>query len=176
MVLLCATTLYATYPPFRKSVDDQVQRARTRVTDAIGGHLSPIHATGVAADAEEPGHPPLNAADEVLGTHWLAPWSASKNPALSFTFAHRVTLKKLILHSGASDAYVRNGRPSLLRLVFSNGESFVIVPKDTSEAQTFSISHAVLITGMQVQVGAVYPGSAGSDVAITDLELFGLTT
>jgi hypothetical protein len=176
VALLCAGALYGTYPPFRNAVDTGTRGLKARVTSAIDSNLSPIHAVSVTASAAAPGHPALNAADELLNTYWLAPWSASSEPTLTFEFAHRVTLQKIILHSGAADAYIQNGRPSELRLAFSNGESFTIVPQDTSQGQTFSISHAVLITSLKIQVGAVYPGSSGSTVAVSEIELFGLTT
>ncbi|MFI9274107.1 NADase-type glycan-binding domain-containing protein [Kitasatospora sp. NPDC052896] len=173
---LCAGTLYGTYPPFRTAVGGRVRAVKARVTGVFADELSPIHAVSVTANAAQPDHPALSAADELLNTYWLAPWSASPAPTLTFAFSHHVTLNKIILHSGASDAYIQDGRPSELRLMYSNGESFTILPKDTSQAQTFSISHADLITSMRIQVGAVYPGSGGSTVAIAEIELFGLTT
>lgn len=118
----------------------------------------------------------MNAGDELLNKYWLAPWSNSAKPILTFKFAHRVTLMKIILHSGASNSYIKDGRPSVLRLVYSNGESFTIIPKDTSKEQEFSVRHAQLVSSVQIQVGAVYPGSSGSTVAISEVELFGFTT
>lgn len=175
VAVLGAGTLYGAYPPFRHTVDIRSQQLRSRVSGAIGKSLSPVHAVSVTANVSEAGHPALNAADELVNTYWLAPWSPSHLPTLTFTFAHRVTLEKIILHAGAGAAYVQEGRPSELHLVYSNGESFTIVPQDTSQGQTFSLSHADLITGMQIQVGAVYPGSSGSAVAVAEIELFGLT-
>jgi len=176
VAVLCAGLLYGGYPPFRDAVDGRAQSLKSRVAGTIGSDLSPIHAVSMTANVSERGYPALNAADELLDTYWLAPWSASKEPTLTFGFAHHVTLEKLILHSGASNAYIQDGRPSELRLVYSDGESSTIVPQDTSQAQTFTISHAELITSMQIQVSAVYPGGSGSDVAVAEIELFGLTT
>ncbi|QMU78014.1 hypothetical protein GXW83_22265 [Streptacidiphilus sp. PB12-B1b] len=176
VALLCAGTLYGVYPPFRNTVDGRARNLKAQVTDTIGDHLSPVHAVSVTANVSERGYPALNAADELLNTYWLAPWSTSSEPTLTFDFAHRVTLRKVILHLGASNAYIQDGRPSELRLTYSNGESFTIIPQDTSQAQTFTISHADLITSMRVEVGAVYPGGSGSTVATAEIELFGFTT
>ncbi|MEV5957021.1 discoidin domain-containing protein [Streptomyces sp. NPDC051987] len=176
VALLCGGTLYGTYPPFRHTVDSRARSLKARVTGAVAHDLSPIHAVSVTANASEHGHPALNAADELLDTYWLAPWSTSAEPALTLKFAHRVTLMKIILHSGASNAYIRDGRPSQIRLTYSNGESFTIVPKDTSQEQDFSVSHAALVTSVRIQVGAVYPGSSGSTAAVSEIELFGFTT
>ncbi len=175
MAVLCAGTLYGVYPPFRTTVNAQTQKLKVWATGTIDAGLSPVHADSVTADQQEPGHPGLDAADELLTTYWLAPWSTSKEPTLTFHFSHHVTLRKIILHSGASDAYIQDGRPSNLRLLYSNGESFTILPQDTSQEQTFTISHAELITSLRIQVGGVYPGSGGSSVAIAEIELFGLS-
>ncbi|WP_042381215.1 NADase-type glycan-binding domain-containing protein [Streptacidiphilus melanogenes] len=174
VAILCGGALYGAYPPFRTTVNAEVQKVKGLATGTLDAQLSPIHADSVTADRQEPGHPGLDAADELLTSYWLAPWSASKEPTLTFHFAHRVTLKKIILHSGASNAYIQDGRPSELRLLYSNGESFTFFPQDTSQQQTFTISHADLITGLQVQVGSVYAGSSGSSVAVAEIELFGL--
>jgi hypothetical protein len=175
--ILCAGTCYGAYPPFRQSVDSRAQRLKTQFTTAIGIGLSPIHATSpVVANVSAPGYPGSNAADEATNTYWLAPWSTSPYPTLTFKFDHHVTLEKIILRSGAADAFIQYGRPSELRLLYSNGESFTLTPQDIPQPQTFSISHAELITSMQVQVGGVYQGNNGSTVAITEIELFGLTT
>lgn len=176
VVLLCGGALYGTYPPFRNAVDGRAQDLKSHVTSTIGGSLSPVHAVSVTASASERGYPALNAADELLSTYWLAPWSDAATPTLTFDFAHHVTLRKIILHSGASNAYIQYGRPSELRLTYSNGESFTVFPKDTSQAQTFTISHADLVTSMRLDVGAVYSGGSGSTVAVTEIELFGYTT
>lgn len=176
VVVLCGGVLYGAYPPFRNLVDGKVDNIKANVTNTIGDNLSPVHAVSVTASAAAKGHPALAAADELTTTYWLAPWSTTSEPTLTLAFDHKVTLRKLILHSGASDAYIQDGRPSELRLLFSNGESYTITPTDTSQPQTFSISHAELISSVQIQVGATYPGSSGSTVAITEVELFGLNS
>jgi hypothetical protein len=165
--------LYGAYPPFRNTVNNTVESDKKHVSNDIGIDLAPIHAVKVSASTSTAGFPPLNAADENLSTYWLAPWSSTAEPALTFTFSGHVTVEKMILHVGASNAYIQDGRPSELRLVFSNGESDTITPQDTAQGQTFSISHAEVISSMQIEVAGVYPGSSGSNVAIAEVELFG---
>lgn len=172
--VLAGGALYGAYPPLRIAVNHRVTAIKQEILNAADQTLAPIHAVRVDADVQAPGHPPLLAADELTNTYWLAPWTASPAPQLVLTFSHPVTLKKLILHSGASDAYVAHGRPSSLRLVFSNHESFTITPQDTSKPQTFDVQHAVLVTSVQIQVTAIYQGSGSPDVAVSEIELFGI--
>lgn len=176
VVVLVGGLLFAAYPPFRHTVNDRFNSLKSRVTNDIGANLSPVHAATVTASATSDGSSPLNAADELLNTYWLAPWSTSAQPTLTFTFTHHVTLKRMILHAGATNTFVQFGRPSQLLLKFSNGESVTISTQDTPQAQTYTISHADLVTSVQIQVTGIDPGASGSDVAITEIELFGYNT
>jgi hypothetical protein len=175
VAILVGGIVYGAYPPFRHTVNNTFESEKTHVSNDIGIDLSPLHAVTVTATKSEPGFGPLNAADENLSTYWLAPWSSTAEPTLTFTFAHHVSVRQLILHVGASNAYIQDGRPSELRLVFSNGESDVITPQDTSQGQTFTVSHADVISSMQIEVAGVYPGSTGSNVAIAEIEFFGFS-
>lgn len=173
VLILLGGILYGAYPPFRHAVNDRYDSLKSRLTNDI--HFSPVHAVSVTANVTSKGSSPVYAADELLNTYWLAPWSDSNEPALTFNFTHRVTLKRMILHSGAGSAFVQHGRPSELLLKFSNGETMTLTPQDTAQQQTLNIDHADLITSVVIQVTGVSPGTSGSDVAITEIELFGLT-
>jgi hypothetical protein len=176
VTVLVGGLLFAVYPPFRHTVDNRFDSLKRRFSNDIDANLSPIHAVKVTATSTSDGSSPLNAADELLNTYWLAPWSTSAQPTLTFTFSRHVTLKKMILHSGATNTFVQFSRPSQLILKFSNGESATILPQDTPQQQTFTIGHADFITSMQIQVAGIDQGSDGSDVAITEIELFGYNT
>jgi hypothetical protein len=173
--LVAGGAVYGVYPPFRDTVNRHVTSIKQKITNEAGQALVPIHAVQVTANASLPRHGASLATDELLNTYWLAPWSPSSVPSLTLTFSHPVTLEKVILHSGASDAYIADGRPSTLHLVFSNHESFTIQPQDTAQAQTYGISHAVLVKSVEIQIPSVYQGSGPSpNVAITEIELFGI--
>jgi hypothetical protein len=176
VVILLGGVLYAAYPPLRNAVNGRYESVKTSITDALGDNLSPIHAVSVTANSTVKGSSPLYAADELLNTYWLAPWSDSSQPVLTFKFSRHVTLLKMILHSGAYNNFVQIGRPASLLLSFSNGETLTLTPQDTAQAQTLNISHADLITSVQIQVTGIYPGYSGSDVAITEIEWFGYNT
>jgi len=174
-VLLIGGVLYGAYPPARHAINNRVQSLKSRVSNDIGANLSPIHAVNVTGNAVSTGSSPLYAADELLNTYWLAPWSTTSEPVLTLSFAHRVTLKRMILHAGAANVFVQYGRPSQLLLRFSNGESVTIQPQDTAQQQTFSISHADLVSSVEIHVTGIDPGTTGSNVAITEIELFGFS-
>ena len=174
VAVILAGVLYGAYPPFRNTVNNAVTSAKNDASNAESAALTPVHPTSATDNGDLPGHPASAAVDESLDTYWLAPWSAGTTPTLTLKFDRPVTLKKLILHSGASDAYIADGRPSSLHLVFSDQESVTLTPQDTSQAQTFNLSHAIQVTSVDIQVTAVYQGSSGSTVALAEVELFAL--
>jgi hypothetical protein len=176
VVILLGGVLYAAYPPLRNAVNGRYESVKTSITDALGDNLSPIHAVSVTANSTVKGSSPLYAADELLDTYWLAPWSDSSQPVLTFKFSRHVTLLRMILHSGAYNDFIQIGRPASLLLSYSNDETQTLIPQDTSQSQTLDISHADLITSVQVQITSINPGASGSDVAITEIEWFGYDT
>lgn len=177
VLILIGGLIYGVYPPFRHTANNWVVSVKNRISNDFNTSLSPIHAVSVTANVTSPGSFPIYAADEGLNTYWLAPWSSSAEPVLTFKFSKHVTLKRMILHSGAGSAFAQHGRPASLRLTFSNGEMMTLIPQDTSTSQTLNIDHADLITSMQIKVTGIDAGSAEpSDVAITEIELFGLST
>jgi hypothetical protein len=176
VTILLGGLVYGVYPPFRNAVNGRYESIKTSITHAIGDDLSPIHAVSVTASSTAPGSSPLYAADENLDTYWLAPWSDSSQPVLTFKFSRHVTLLRMILHSGAYNDFIQIGRPASLLLSYSNDETQTLIPQDTSQPQTLDISHADLITSVQVQITSINPGASGSDVAITEIEWFGYDT
>lgn len=176
VVILVGGLLYGVYPPFRHGIDNRFDNIKGRISNDLGEGLSPIHPASVSANSTAKGSSALYAADENLSTYWLAPWSDSSHPALTFKFSRHVTLRKMILHSGAATGFIQTGRPASFLLSFSNGETDTITPQDTAQPQTIDISHGELVTGVTIEVTGINPGTVGSTVAITEIELFGYDT
>ncbi|MEY9893126.1 hypothetical protein ABIA31_006804 [Catenulispora sp. MAP5-51] len=174
VVILVGGLVYGAYPPFRSMVNGRVKGAKTSVMNAIGDGLQPIRPAGQSASAAMAGHPAAAAADLNTNTYWAAPWSMQAEATLTFDFGRRVTLKKIIVYSGAADAYTQDGRPSELVLKYSDGESSTIAMSDTPKQQEFPLSHAAGVTSVTIQVGSVYPDDAETTVAVADVEFFGL--
>jgi hypothetical protein len=174
VVVLVGGVAYGAYPPFRTYVNGEVNAAKGKVTSKVNQVFVPVHPNKIQANAEVPGHLAAAAMDEAVNTYWLAPAAPGQNPALTLTFAHPVTLERMIVRVGASDGYTTHGRPSLLLLVFSNQQSDTVSLRDSNKPQTVNISHALQVSGVQIQVAETFPGGTPPDVAITEVELFGL--
>ncbi len=174
LALVAAGVIYGAYPPFRNEVNSVFSSEKTKISNIVDAKLVPIHPVKCTANAQVKSHPAALVCDGFFNNYWLAPWSPSPEPMLVMTFAHPVTLKRLILYNGAFGHYIANGRPSSLHLVFSNDESFTITPEDTPKSQMFSISHAVLIKSVEFQVTSTYQGTGKPNVAVSQIELFGI--
>ncbi len=171
--LVVAGVIYGVYPPFRTTVNSIFSSEKAKIIGIVDQKFVPVHPVKCTASAQVSGHPGSLACDGFFNNYWLAPFSTSPEPTLTMTFAHPVTIARLILHNGAFGRYVQDGRPSSLHLVFSNDESFTITPQDTPQPQTFTVKHAVLIKRIIVQVTAIYQGTNGANVAISQIEFFG---
>jgi hypothetical protein len=175
VAVVAAGVIYGIYPPFRTEVNSVFHAEKVKVTDFIPVKpvsIIPLHCTANLAAAA---HPAANVCDLSVNNYWEAPWSSADEATITMTFQHPVTLTSMIVFSGAYGAYTANGRPSVLRLIFSNHESYVVSLQDTSNQQPLSIKHAILIKSVQFQVVAIYQGQINSsDVAISQIELFGI--
>jgi hypothetical protein len=174
ILVVVAGLAYAALPPFRAAVNTRASKIETAVVNCLHPSIVPVRPVKVTASLQEPGHPGSLAMDLFSNTYWLAPWNPAHEPTLTVTFSHKVFLKELILNSGVSGAYVAHGRPSSLHLVFSNQQSDTITPQDKAAAQTLSISHAIGVTSVQIQITGIYQGNSGSDVGISEIQFFAL--
>lgn len=174
VAIIAGGAVYAAYPPFRDQVNSIFTSEKTKLAGIVHRNYVPIHPIKCSSRAQVSGHHAGLVCDGFFNNYWLAPWSASHQPALVMTFEHPVTITRLILYNGAFGNYVADGRPSSIELVFSNKESFTITPQDSPKPQTFVIKHALLIKSITFHMTATYEGTKGSNVAVSQIELFGV--
>ncbi|HSY89591.1 MAG TPA: zinc ribbon domain-containing protein [Verrucomicrobiae bacterium] len=174
LAIVAAGVIYGVFPPFRNDVNSIFTHEKAKISGIIDQKFAPIHPVKCTASAQVAGHSGSLVCDGFFNNYWLAPFQTSPQPTITMTFAHPVTITRLILHNGAFGRYVQDGRPSSLHLVFSNDETFTITPQDSSQAQTFVIKHALLIKSIVFQVTSTYQGTQGANVAISQIELFGI--
>lgn len=174
MVILVGGLAIGLIPTLRHSVEARVDNIIGRVKSDIKPTYVPVHAVTVRANTSVHGHPGNLAADEFTNTYWEARLNHGKEPMLTLNFGHEVTLKEMIIYSGNSANYVAFGRPSSLHLVYSNGLSDTIAVTDTDKQQTLALKNAKNTTSVEIQIAGVYPANKGSDVAISEIEMFAL--
>jgi hypothetical protein len=172
--VILAGVVYGTYPPFRNLINGKVNSVKQVIGKKVDQHFVPERPVTVKANLSAKGHPGRYATDGFTNTYWAAPFALTNYPTLTLTFDHRVTLERMIINLGAGDDFTAHGRPSLIVLVYSNKQSSTLTPQDTPKAQTLNLNHAIGITSVQIQVEGNRPGSAASDVAISNIELFGI--
>ncbi|MDT8913121.1 NADase-type glycan-binding domain-containing protein [Amycolatopsis sp. PS_44_ISF1] len=161
--------LYAFYPPFRSTVIDNSVALYRKVVPT----LDPVRPSVVQADSALPGHGPTLLVDTYQDTYWAGSLSGRK-PKLTIRFSDSYLLRSIILHSGASDAFARDGRPSILRLTYNTGKSENILPEDSPRPQTLDLKNSTLVTSVTVEVIDVYSGTDPDTVAMSEMEFFAL--
>jgi hypothetical protein len=169
---LVAALVYAVFPPLRNAVNSRFSGAKSRIETVAHPTYVLVHPVGVVANMQVAGYPGSLAVDGYTNTYWLAPWNPAREPTLTLTFGRKVSLKKMILHSGADPNFAADDRPAVMRLIFSNGEAGLYMPQDTIKPQTLTLTHVDGVTSVEFQVAGVYPGKSGSYVAISEIEFF----
>jgi hypothetical protein len=173
IVLLVLVTIFALVyvfdPSFRSALYDDADTLFHKVEPGY----SPVQPVQVKANLQTPGHPPSAADDEYSDTYWLAPWNANRLPTITFRFSSSVVLHKVILLAGADGYFVQNGRPSILKLTYSDGSTQLITLEDTSAQQMLTLSNTAFVSSVSVQVVDIYPGEGNThNVAITEMQWF----
>jgi uncharacterized OB-fold protein len=171
VIVALAAVLYAAYVPFRTTVNHFATGVWNQATGIFETKYVPVHPTRVTATASEPGHDGNLAADNATNTYWAAPVNGAE-PALVFTFDHAADLRRAIIRSGIGDKFQSAHRPAKLHLVFSTGKTFDVALADTPDAQTVDIGNSAGATSVEVHVVALHRSLSGTDVAISEIELF----
>ena len=169
---LVAALAYAVFPPLRTALNGRVSAEKNRVETFAHPTYVLVHPVSVVANIQVAGYPGPLAVDGYTNTYWLAPWNPAREPTLTLTFGRKVSLKKMIFHSGADPNFAAYDRPAVMRLVFSNGEAGSYMPQDTIKPQTLTLTHVDGVTSVELQIAGVYPGKSGSSVAISEIEFF----
>lgn len=177
LVLMVGGFLYGLYPPFRGYVNDNVLAAKQAVFGLADKALSPVHPSSVTANEQVTGHPGQLAVDEFNNTYWLAPWNGSQAPqvpTLTLGLANTTILRKMIITIGAAGNYTSQDRPAIVELSYSNRENEFVTLQDTAKPQQFTLLHGVGVNSVQIRVLQVFPAQGSTDVAVTEIELFGV--
>lgn len=169
-VIIVLGLAYAFYPPFQATVRDNV----SVIFHAVEPSLQPVHPVKITATKYVAGHPAADVADEYTNTYWDAPWDGASEVSLTFEFGQHSIMRNIILRSGAFDDFVQHGRPSILRVTYSNGQSTTLTPTDTSDPQTLSLSNSTLINSVTITIADIYDGQDAHDVAISEIEFYAL--
>ena len=161
--------VYSLYPPFRATVRENMIAMYRKVSPT----MDPVRPIQVSAQTAMVGHQPDKLTDTYSDTYWMTQWGGSR-PKITFRFGDTYLLRSVIIYSGASDAFVANGRPSILRLTYSNGKTESILPQDSSRAQTLNLKNTTLVNSVTIEVADVFDGAEAKTVAISEIEFFAL--
>ena len=171
VVLVLGGVAYGSLPAVRTWVNNQVASWQSDAQSALELSYSPVHPSKVTANLEEPTHPADLAADSVSNTFWAAP-TAKGEATLVFTFDHPVNIDKAIIQNGDNDKFDQSFRVERLHLVFSSGKTDDLQLKDQPDPQELTVQNGHNVTSVELHVMATYQSLHGTDVAISEIELF----
>ncbi|WP_410664555.1 NADase-type glycan-binding domain-containing protein [Amycolatopsis sp. lyj-84] len=174
VVILVGGLVVGLYPPLRTAALHQVDRLRQWVLDTAETALGPVRPSTVDGPGGSPDHPPKAAFDTFKNTYWATTWDARKRPSLVIKLNGPVALRKVIVTSGASDAFAAHGRPASLEFSYSNEKSDIVSVRDSPQPQELALTNAVGVTGLKITVSAVHAAQDAKDVAVAEVELFGI--
>ncbi|GHF91712.1 MULTISPECIES: zinc ribbon domain-containing protein [Amycolatopsis] len=170
VALIFSALIYALYQPFRGAMNTAAVGLWSQVTGIFEAKLNPVHPIKVTATAEAAGHAAPLISDNAKNTFWAAP--ADREQTVVFTFDHPADLRKAIVYLGDAANFPAEHRPSKLHLVFSTGKTYDMALADTPDAQEVPIENSEGATGVELHVAGLYRSLDGTDVAISEIELF----
>jgi hypothetical protein len=169
LVAMVVGLVYVVYPPFRATVVDNARAVYRKIVPT----LDPVRPSAVSSPTALPDHQPGQLVDTYNNTYWAARLGGVR-PKITFRFQESYLLRSIIVHSGASDSYADDGRPSILRLTYNTGKSETVLPQDSSRSQTLDLKNTTLVTSVTVEIVDVYSGAKRQTVAISEVEFFAL--
>lgn len=171
VVLVLGGVAYGSLPAVRNWVNNQVASWQQDAQSALDLTYAPVHPTKVTATFEEPTHPADLVADSVSNTFWAAPTNKGE-ATLVFTFDRPVNIDKAIIQNGDNDKFDQTFRAERLHLVYSTGKTEDLQLKDQPDPQELTIQNGHNVTSIELHVTATYRSLHGSDLAISEIELF----
>ncbi|WP_460848030.1 NADase-type glycan-binding domain-containing protein [Phytohabitans suffuscus] len=175
VVLIALGTLYAAHAPFKAWVDGQATGVRTWATGLVVQDYAPVNPSSAAPG---PGTPaiPANLAgaaiDGFTNTYWSTPVTEKRAPILLVTFSEPVRIDRALVRNGAADEFRTYHRAKDVHLVYSDGQTFDLVLKDTPDPQEVTIEHAVAVTTVEIHILSVYQSVEGDQLALSEIEFF----
>ncbi|MDX3189849.1 zinc ribbon domain-containing protein [Streptomyces sp. MN03-5084-2B] len=170
VALIFSALIYALYQPFRGAINTAAVGLWSQVTGVFEAKLNPVHPIKVTSTAEVTGHSAPLVSDNAKNTFWAAP--GDKEQTLVFTFDHPADLRKAIVYSGDAANFPAEHRPAKLHLVFSTGKTYDMALADTPDAQEVPIENSEGATSVELHVVGLHRSLNGTDVAISEIELF----
>ena len=167
--LVILTVVFTVYPPLRNTVRDNAVALYRKVVPT----LEPIRPIAVRATSARPDHGAELMWDTYNNTYWSADFTRRLRVTFRFDDSH--LLRNIILHSGASDEFTANGRPSILRLTYNTKRTENVLPQDTNRAQTLELRNTTLVSSVTIEIVDVYDGAEVDTVAMSEIEFFALS-
>ncbi|WP_218952069.1 NADase-type glycan-binding domain-containing protein, partial [Amycolatopsis anabasis] len=171
IALIVLGIAYGVLPSFRGWVNQHATEAKNGVEGLIFPRYEPVAPISIQSPVQTPDHPATLVSDGFKNTHWAAPVNGAE-PVVVLKFDRAVDLGRIIVHSGTPDGFQAQHRPERLHLVFSTGRTADVTLADKPDAQELEIEGGEGAEGVEIHVVATFKAVNGTEVAISEIELF----
>ena len=138
------------------------------------GHIREVTATSVYSG--EYSYLPALIRDGDLTTAWVEGVSGQgEGESITIRFDVPCSLSGFSIHAGyhkTESLYQKNSRPKEIELTFSDGSSCRVTLEDRMAPQTVTLSAPVETDSLTIRLVSVYPGTAYTDTAISEIVPF----
>lgn len=171
IVLVLGGIVYASYPPGRAFVNEKAGAVLTKAESIVHPQYVPAHPIEARAGAALPGHPATAVIDGFTNTYWAAP-ATGPEQVLVLSFDHPVNVSKALIRVGVSGNFGSTARPHAVHVVYSNAHSQDLNLDDKADAQEVDLKSGGSVTSIELHITSFYRPVSGTDIAITEIELF----
>ena len=94
---------------------------------------------------------------------------------LTLYFEEQETIDVITIWPGYKPYYTQNGRPSVIKLTFSDGTCYYVELKDKNQEQVIFLPSPVTTDRVTIRLEEVYPGTNCEDTCITEVRAYSNT-
>lgn len=142
--------------------------------------VSEVHVTSITASSSlaeyNMTHSPERVMDGSLSTAWVEGASGQgESETITICFDANCRVSGMRINAGyqkSADLYSKNSRPSVLRVIYTDGTTEDCALQDINGMQEIHFSREMVTGSISLMIVSVYPGTKYSDTVISEIQFF----
>lgn len=142
--------------------------------------VAEVHVTSITASSSlseyNMTHGPERVMDGSLSTAWVEGSSGQgESETITICFDANCRVSGMRINAGyqkSADLYSKNSRPSVLRVIYTDGSTEDCALQDINGMQEIHFSRETVTGSISLMIVSVYPGTKYSDTVISEIQFF----
>ncbi|MGN1377887.1 MAG: NADase-type glycan-binding domain-containing protein [Dorea sp.] len=142
--------------------------------------VAEVHVTSITASSSlaeyNMTHSPERVMDGSLSTAWVEGASGQgESETITICFDANCRVSGMRINAGyqkSADLYSKNSRPSVLRVIYTDGTTEDCALQDINGMQEIHFSREMVTGSISLMIVSVYPGTKYSDTVISEIQFF----